>query len=152
MEVPASIFRDFLQGVKPDPFENRPEGAEKFDLKRSVTIAAGVTTEFFSLKLEGNEHCRLEKLGMEPDLNGVVAMEDTLFSIRVNEAPLKFYEALVDQIGTGPLPTEIWGFIQEPGATISVRATNNHAVTAAKMFCRLVGWRFTVRSPRGRGR
>ena len=150
MSGPISIFNDIAVLkrllLEPDDFLVRPKGGEVFDLKRTVTVAAGVSTEFFNTILEGNEHARLWKLGMEPDLNGVVAMEDTVFSIQVNRVGLKFYEALVDQIGTGPDPTEIYGFVQEPGATIRVVGTNNHATIAARMFCRLVGWRIALKS------
>ena len=120
-----------------NPFFVAPANTDFIDADRAVLVALSSEAEILAVRLNRNEWARLSMIGLEPDTQGVVSMDDVQFLLQVNRTTIR---TINNQIAQGDDPGPLFVKVQEPGSTIRVMGVNNNAVSPATMFCRLIGW------------
>lgn len=105
------------------PYPRTGGPVNPFDEFASATIAAGANADVLAFRVDTQSRIGyLTRLGHGID---VAAWATTVWSIRVNGVPVRFYGNVQDQIGTFDDPAEIGPVVVRAGDLVSVNVANN---------------------------
>jgi len=129
-----------------DPFLYPPPEAVFFDRFASVSTAPGATSLLCELQLTAGEQAVITGLGQEiqddPAGTAITGFSDTIWSLRVNDAPTRDHGNMVDQRGRGFNLADIRIKISEEKALIQFMVTNTHGADTFLCFGVIQGYSF----------
>jgi len=106
----------------------RTGNVELFDHYASISIAAGITTSIVTVRVPASVSRGFVTL-YGHGIDDPSAFLTSIFRIRVNGVPDRFYQTIQDQLAPFGEPREIAPILVRPNDIIELDATNNGAVS-----------------------